>query len=266
MEERMNASNNVQSFPIRNDLLSMAETCSLIANENEPKSIEPNMLFIEKEKWNKLKDMFSNLQNGLELMQLRHGSNADFALLHKKATEIANYMGTHDKTLTTTKITKPPTMSPPPLQRPHFSLQKRKTDESNSESNSEDDTFKKRSKSRRQRAKAAPSEELYCRSCGETKTCEWRRGPDGYKSLCNACGIHYAKIVKKEESALHSYKPKNLKMDMLLNTQPNQTEKESSVPTFSQPSSFNSPVTGSQKRVQQQKLDISPAWNQITTY
>lgn len=74
---------------------------------------------------------------------------------------------------------------------------------------------------RRQRAKAAPplvgEDQLYCRACGETQTCEWRRGPDGYKSLCNACGIHYAKIVKKEETAAQEYKPKSVGLSMLLN-------------------------------------------------
>jgi hypothetical protein len=35
--------------------------------------------------------------------------------------------------------------------------------------------------------------------CGATETTEWRRGPDNCKSLCNACGLHYAKIVKKEK-------------------------------------------------------------------
>lgn len=95
---------------------------------------------------------------------------------------------------------------------------------------------------KKQRAKAAPeTTELFCRSCGETKTCEWRRGPgsnssyctifdflsnfffpltqiDGYKSLCNACGIHYAKIVKREETQMQSYVPKGpIKMDQLIN-------------------------------------------------
>jgi len=40
--------------------------------------------------------------------------------------------------------------------------------------------------------------ELYCHSCGTTDTPEWRRGPDGCKSLCNACGLHYAKILRRE--------------------------------------------------------------------
>eukprot|EP01132_Coremiostelium_polycephalum_P005291 gene5291-6588_t len=39
---------------------------------------------------------------------------------------------------------------------------------------------------------------LFCRHCGTTDTPEWRRGPDGRKSLCNACGLHYSKLVKRE--------------------------------------------------------------------
>merc|ERR1711934_135188 len=38
----------------------------------------------------------------------------------------------------------------------------------------------------------------YCRSCGTTDTPEWRKGPDGQKSLCNACGLHFAKMLKRE--------------------------------------------------------------------
>jgi hypothetical protein len=45
----------------------------------------------------------------------------------------------------------------------------------------------------------------------------FRRGPDGYKSLCNACGIHFAKILKKEEKAQMEYQPKALKLCNLLN-------------------------------------------------
>ncbi|EFA75635.1 putative GATA-binding transcription factor [Heterostelium album PN500] len=39
---------------------------------------------------------------------------------------------------------------------------------------------------------------LFCRHCGTNDTPEWRRGPDGRKSLCNACGLHYSKTVKRE--------------------------------------------------------------------
>ncbi|KAK7204111.1 hypothetical protein BZA70DRAFT_201222 [Myxozyma melibiosi] len=36
-----------------------------------------------------------------------------------------------------------------------------------------------------------------CRQCGISETPEWRRGPDGVRTLCNACGLHHAKLVKK---------------------------------------------------------------------
>ncbi|KAL0089410.1 GATA-type zinc finger transcription factor [Phycomyces blakesleeanus] len=36
-----------------------------------------------------------------------------------------------------------------------------------------------------------------CHSCNISETPEWRRGPDGARTLCNACGLHYAKITRK---------------------------------------------------------------------
>ncbi|KAI8869349.1 GATA-domain-containing protein [Ramicandelaber brevisporus] len=36
-----------------------------------------------------------------------------------------------------------------------------------------------------------------CRKCGATDTPEWRRGPEGSRTLCNACGLQYAKMTKK---------------------------------------------------------------------
>eukprot|EP01094_Clydonella_sp_ATCC50884_P028302 TRINITY_DN844_c0_g1_i1.p1 TRINITY_DN844_c0_g1~~TRINITY_DN844_c0_g1_i1.p1 ORF type:complete len:106 (-),score=9.65 TRINITY_DN844_c0_g1_i1:238-555(-) len=38
----------------------------------------------------------------------------------------------------------------------------------------------------------------YCRRCGRQDTWQWRRGPDGCSSLCNACGQRYAKMVERE--------------------------------------------------------------------
>ena len=44
-------------------------------------------------------------------------------------------------------------------------------------------------------AAAAASEELRsCTNCGRYKTPQWRIGPLGPKSLCNACGVHYRKF------------------------------------------------------------------------
>lgn len=59
----------------------------------------------------------------------------------------------------------------------------------------------KRAKARlnaQQRLQAVLGAAMYCHACGTTETPEWRRGPDGNKSLCNACGLHYAKIVRCE--------------------------------------------------------------------
>ncbi|KAG0036503.1 hypothetical protein BGZ82_004130 [Podila clonocystis] len=37
-----------------------------------------------------------------------------------------------------------------------------------------------------------------CMSCDSSDTPEWRRGPDGARTLCNACGLHYAKLLKRQ--------------------------------------------------------------------
>ncbi len=44
-----------------------------------------------------------------------------------------------------------------------------------------------------------------CTSCGTTNSPEWRKGPSGKKTLCNACGLRFARqsarAKKKEEAA-----------------------------------------------------------------
>ena len=35
-----------------------------------------------------------------------------------------------------------------------------------------------------------------CSHCGTNNTPEWRRGPNGFVSLCNACGLLYRKGVQ----------------------------------------------------------------------
>jgi len=67
------------------------------------------------------------------------------------------------------------------------------------------------------RKRAIPSPNaVYCHSCHTRDTPEWRRGPDGCKSLCNACGLHYAKIIKKEQKVLE-VEPRPISLSMLLN-------------------------------------------------
>ncbi|CAH2352137.1 hypothetical protein CLIB1423_05S06458 [[Candida] railenensis] len=38
---------------------------------------------------------------------------------------------------------------------------------------------------------------LECNHCSCTSSPEWRRGPDGKRTLCNACGLFYSKLFKK---------------------------------------------------------------------
>ncbi|KAI9497991.1 hypothetical protein BDB00DRAFT_868124 [Zychaea mexicana] len=45
-----------------------------------------------------------------------------------------------------------------------------------------------------------------CHSCHTNETPEWRRGPDGARTLCNACGLHYSKLVRRGSLTVqHNY-------------------------------------------------------------
>ncbi|KAL1953362.1 hypothetical protein VTO42DRAFT_2961 [Malbranchea cinnamomea] len=77
------------------------------------------------------------------------------------------------------------------------------------------------SDTKKRRGKAAPPGR--CHSCNRAETPEWRRGPDGARTLCNACGLHYAKLTRKmgasKASALGSnFRPRSV--EMRTSTQP----------------------------------------------
>lgn len=38
---------------------------------------------------------------------------------------------------------------------------------------------------------------IKCNHCESIETPEWRRGPDGSRTLCNACGLFYSKLTKR---------------------------------------------------------------------
>jgi hypothetical protein len=66
--------------------------------------------------------------------------------------------------------------------------------------------FRKRSKRRLKKAtgdhgisKMRHRKGWWCKMCGISSTPERRRGPDNLFSLCNACGLYYAKMIKKEQ-------------------------------------------------------------------
>ncbi|GAA6014673.1 hypothetical protein JCM11491_000189 [Sporobolomyces phaffii] len=52
-------------------------------------------------------------------------------------------------------------------------------------------------KRRRQKQKTDGDSDLVCRDCGRTDSPEWRKGPEGPKTLCNACGLRYAKLKSR---------------------------------------------------------------------
>ncbi|KAF5357959.1 hypothetical protein D9756_001458 [Leucocoprinus leucothites] len=67
--------------------------------------------------------------------------------------------------------------------------------------------------SRKKKLKKSHGTEQYvCRKCGRTDSPEWRKGPDGPKTLCNACGLRWAKQMRKfdepaEETGSNSSQP-----------------------------------------------------------
>lgn len=52
-------------------------------------------------------------------------------------------------------------------------------------------------KRRKQKQKSDTDSDLVCRDCGRTDSPEWRKGPEGPKTLCNACGLRYAKLKSR---------------------------------------------------------------------
>jgi len=58
--------------------------------------------------------------------------------------------------------------------------------------NTKEASPKKKSKVKVQKSDPGKS----CQNCGAAETPEWRSGPSGPKTLCNRCGLRYAKIKK----------------------------------------------------------------------
>ncbi|KAJ3785384.1 hypothetical protein GGU10DRAFT_434588 [Lentinula aff. detonsa] len=65
----------------------------------------------------------------------------------------------------------------------------------------------------RKRSRATPPGK--CHSCNIRETPEWRRGPDGARTLCNACGLHYAKLMRKQAKLQNGEPPPKIDLDTL---------------------------------------------------
>ncbi|OCT50157.1 Cutinase protein palindrome-binding protein [Cladophialophora carrionii] len=50
--------------------------------------------------------------------------------------------------------------------------------------------------------KVKSADEYVCTDCGTLDSPEWRKGPNGPKTLCNACGLRWAKREKKKRNSL----------------------------------------------------------------
>lgn len=51
---------------------------------------------------------------------------------------------------------------------------------------------------KRQKSRHVP-DNIFCFQCGTTSSPEWRKGPQGPKTLCNACGLAFSKKQRKAE-------------------------------------------------------------------
>ncbi|KAF8163421.1 hypothetical protein B0H34DRAFT_695372 [Crassisporium funariophilum] len=57
--------------------------------------------------------------------------------------------------------------------------------------------------SKKKKVKRVQNAEQYvCITCGRTDSPEWRKGPLGPKTLCNACGLRWAKQMRKTDEPL----------------------------------------------------------------
>ncbi|KAK9729771.1 white collar 2 type of transcription factor [Basidiobolus ranarum] len=52
---------------------------------------------------------------------------------------------------------------------------------------------------KKKKQKSEDSHDHVCSECGTVESPEWRKGPQGPKTLCNACGLRWAKKTKREQ-------------------------------------------------------------------
>ncbi|KAH7052967.1 hypothetical protein BKA57DRAFT_456835 [Linnemannia elongata] len=67
-----------------------------------------------------------------------------------------------------------------------------------------------------------------CQSCHSSDTPEWRRGPDGARTLCNACGLHYAKLLRRQNEQAQRQSPSRISSALSSSTASTTTPNSSS--------------------------------------
>ncbi|MCJ1339270.1 blue light receptor [Bachmanniomyces sp. S44760] len=65
----------------------------------------------------------------------------------------------------------------------------------------------KESRGADKKKKLKVADEYVCTDCGTLDSPEWRKGPNGPKTLCNACGLRWAKKEKKRTVTTHPPPP-----------------------------------------------------------
>jgi len=165
------------------------------------------------ETWSKIRDISDSINKAAQECLVGRGYNTDIPRLESDTYELlkalkkasSNNGFAEERSDTKQKL-------PPPLVRPR--RHRRKKNIIDTSIDEDDNEYPEKAHKR----KSPISTDLYCHSCGTTDTPEWRRGPDGCKSLCNACGLHYAKILKRETMVPNRQTQKNtMSMNNLLN-------------------------------------------------
>merc|ERR1712130_864219 len=65
--------------------------------------------------------------------------------------------------------------------------------------------------------RAIQKKKQICTRCGTSVSPRWRKGPAGRKSMCNACGIRYLEILRRENKIPKTQNLDRVAINALLN-------------------------------------------------
>merc|ERR1719282_523922 len=68
-----------------------------------------------------------------------------------------------------------------------------------------------------QMKRAIQKKKHICTRCGTSVSPRWRKGPAGRKSMCNACGIRYLEILRRENKIPKTQNLQRMAIQTLLN-------------------------------------------------